>query len=241
MRTASRSRSFGSCCGGGEMLRASPLCFAAQDLLCSSKVRWLALLLGVYHEDMEQAALFGMDLPELKECLGAFTHKAPDLYRALYWQRMVSLDQITDLPQAMMEDLRAKGSVVGHPEIVQTATSTDGTERYLVRMSDGLTVETVWMPDQRLKTLSDNDDGQTEKVDQRNRGSLAKSGVSRATICVSSQVGCAVNCRFCLTAKLWMNAQSDGGRDRGPGGRGSESAPNTDRQGSYQFGLYGYG
>ncbi len=57
-----------------------------------------------------------------------------------------SLDEITTLPTALREELKAEGHAIGLPEIVQTARSIDGTERYLIRMADGETVETVWMP-----------------------------------------------------------------------------------------------
>ncbi len=51
------------------------------------------------------------------------------------------------LPAELRDRLVDEGVVVGLPEIVQTAESVDGTERYLMRMADGETVETVWMPD----------------------------------------------------------------------------------------------
>ena len=56
-------------------------------------------------------------------------------------------DQATTLPQSLRDTLAGEGYTIGLPEIVQTARSIDGTERYLIRMADGETVETVWMPD----------------------------------------------------------------------------------------------
>lgn len=79
------------------------------------------------------------------------------------------------------------GYGVGLPQITKTFTSVDGTERYLIATADGQTVETVWMPEGDAGELGD--------------GSEA-SAYRDATICVSSQIGCAVNCQFCLTAKL---------------------------------------
>ena len=79
--------------------------------------------------------------------------------------------------------------VVGLPEIAETFRSTDGTERYLVACGDKQTVETVWMP---------GGDGGEEGDGSEDAGNL------RATICVSSQIGCAVNCQFCLTARLGL-------------------------------------
>ncbi len=54
---------------------------------------------------------------------------------------------MTTLPVELRERMAADGYGVGLPEMVQTAKSVDGTERYLMRMADGETVETVWMPD----------------------------------------------------------------------------------------------
>jgi 23S rRNA (adenine2503-C2)-methyltransferase len=76
--------------------------------------------------------------------------------------------------------------------------SSDGTVRYLMELADGETVETVWMPE--------GDDGETgdgsEAGDEAEAPAAAGVLWRRATICVSSQVGCAVNCRFCFTALL---------------------------------------
>ena len=95
-------------------------------------------------------ALFGMALEELRfvvEDLGLPKYRAVQLADALYKQRVRSLDEITTLPAELRERLAAEGYTVGLPEIAQTARSVDGTERYLMRMADGETVETVWMPD----------------------------------------------------------------------------------------------
>ena len=98
---------------------------------------------------METLALFGMEMAELTErmaALGQKPYRARQVFEALYRQRVNTLEEITTLPVALREDLQAQRFVVGLPEIVQTAKSVDGTERYLVRMADGETVETVWMP-----------------------------------------------------------------------------------------------
>src|SRR5215469_813674 len=94
--------------------------------------------------------LFGMTQAELHavvEGLGLPKYRAVQLGEALYKQRVTELGEITTLPGAVREGLAGAGYEVGLPEIVQTAKSVDGTERYLIRMADGETVETVWMPD----------------------------------------------------------------------------------------------
>jgi 23S rRNA (adenine2503-C2)-methyltransferase len=130
---------------------------------------------------------------------------------------------------------------VGLPEIVQTARSVDGTERYLMRMADGETVETVWMPDGDGGERGDGSEAAEEEAaeqvdaeeavkagywDRRGNGraqnrskssfgTLAEKGYRRATICISSQVGCAVNCQFCLTAKLGIRRNLTAGEIAG--------------------------
>ena len=132
------------------------------------------------------------ELRAVMEGLGLPKYRAVQLGEALYKQRVVRLEDVTTLPAAVREGLAEAGYAVGLPEIVQAAKSLDGTERYLIRMADGETVETVWMPD--------GDGG--ERGDGSEAAEEEESGYKRATICVSSQVGCAVNCQFCLTAKL---------------------------------------
>jgi 23S rRNA (adenine2503-C2)-methyltransferase len=125
-------------------------------------------------------------------------YRATQLHEALYRQRTPTLEQITTLPTALRESMQTEGYTVGLPEIVQTARSIDGTERYLIRMADGETVETVWMPG---GDGGERGDG-TQAAEEEEHPSLDDDDYKRATICISSQVGCAVNCQFCLTAKL---------------------------------------
>src|SRR6185312_89588 len=120
------------------------------------------------------------------------------VFDALYKQRVASLDEVTTLPVALRDELRAAGWEVGLPEMVQTAKSVDGTERYLMRTADGETVETVWMPDGDGGERGDGSEAATEeasesvtaedavapkKIDKRNWGALAEQGLRRATIC----------------------------------------------------------
>jgi len=145
--------------------------------------------------------LFGMSLAELTalmEHLHQPAYRTNQLSEALYRQRTPSLDQITTLPQSLRETMKAEGYTVSLPEIVQTARSIDGTERYLIRMADGETVETVWMPG---GDGGERGDG-TQAAEEEEHPTHDDDDYKRATICISSQVGCAVNCQFCLTAKL---------------------------------------
>jgi len=155
----------------------------------------------LYNPEVEVKPLFGSTLQELAELmnsLGQPAYRARQLYEALYVQRTPSLDQITTLPASLRTALRSAGHTIGLPELLQTARSIDGTERYLVRMADGETVETVWMPG---GDGGERGDG-TQAAEEEEHPSHDDHDYKRATICISSQVGCAVNCQFCLTAKL---------------------------------------
>jgi 23S rRNA (adenine2503-C2)-methyltransferase len=117
----------------------------------------------------------------------------------MFQHRIGSLDQVQTLSRGLRQELAEAGWTIGRPRIVETFRSIDGTERYLIAGQDGQTVETVWMP---------GGDG-AEQGDVRETTNL------RATICVSSQVGCAVNCQFCLTAKLGLQRNLSAGEIAG--------------------------
>jgi 23S rRNA (adenine2503-C2)-methyltransferase len=145
-------------------------------------------------------SLFGLSNQELTDGLREFAlppYRIRQLETALYRNRIPSLDALSTWPKTLREQVAAAGYQVGMPQILQTFSSVDGTERYLIAGSDGQTVETVWMPE---------GDGAEDEDDSADRpisnDAIRERGWSRATICVSSQIGCAVNCQFCLTAQL---------------------------------------
>ena len=141
--------------------------------------------------------LFGLDAEALAALMvetGEPAWRGRQLAEALYRQRIAEVDAITTLPKTLRQRLAAEGWQVGRPIIVQLFHSSDGTERYLIQGQDALTVETVWMPEGDDGESGDGSDAETEDG--------AGKRTQRATLCVSSQVGCAVNCEFCLTAKL---------------------------------------
>ena len=171
---------------------------------------------------VEEKSLFGLSLAELTtlmERLGQRPYRARQLHQALYRERITSLDQATTLSQALRDALTGEGYTVGLPEIVQTARSVDGTERYLIRMADGETVETVWMPDGDGGERGDGSQAAEEEEAEEGAAPVGKPAPGfpfrRSTICVSSQVGCAVNCQFCLTAKLGIRRNLTAGEIAG--------------------------
>jgi 23S rRNA (adenine2503-C2)-methyltransferase len=152
--------------------------------------------------------LFGLDAAALAAVMveiGEPAWRGKQLAEALYHQRVAGLSEITTLAKSLREKLGADGWEVGRPTLAQVFKSVDGTERYLVQGSGdgGQTVETVWMPEGDGGETGDGSEGE------------ASGTRTRATICVSSQVGCAVNCQFCLTAKLGFQRNLSAGEIAG--------------------------
>lgn len=136
--------------------------------------------------------------------LGEPAFRGRQLADAMYRQRVQALADISTFPVALRDRLQGEGWEIGRPRIVQVFTSKDGTERYLVQGAGADTVETVWMPEG-----DEGEAGDGSEDDSRGRTR------TRATICVSSQVGCAVNCQFCLTAKLGLQRNLTSGEIAG--------------------------
>jgi len=144
-------------------------------------------------------ALFGLSLSELTSLVeesGQPSYRGRQMFEALYRQRLASADQISTLPQEFRQSLTQRGLSLGIPTIEKKFLSTDGTIRYLIGFADGQSVETVWMPRGDDGEAGDGSEAGNEVEKPAGRG------WDRATICVSSQVGCAVDCQFCLTALL---------------------------------------
>ena len=116
--------------------------------------------------------LLGLPLDRLAEALEPHVDKpyrAAQIYRAIHRRGVFDLAAMTDLSKELRTRL-ASHFTVGLPEVVTRHRSADGTEKYLFRLADGATIEAVDIP-----------------------------GGRRRTLCISSQAGCALACRFCVT------------------------------------------
>jgi len=142
------------------------------------------------------------------ETLGQASYRARQLLDGLYRQRWSALEQFSTLPKAFRQQLAEAGYGIGSPEIERRFVSRDGTVRYLLRFSDGESVETVWMPEGDGGEAGDGSevgDVELHGLDAAVRqGDTGPNRWHRATICISSQVGCAVDCAFCMTALLGL-------------------------------------
>jgi len=130
------------------------------------------------------ADLLGRDpeaLARLFEELGEKRFRAMQLFRWIHARRARSFDQMTDLSVPLRRRLAASFTL-GRPEARQVQTSADGTRKYLFALHDGGSVESVFMPEQR-----------------------------RVTFCISPQIGCALDCRFCLTARMGLTRNLSAG------------------------------
>jgi 23S rRNA (adenine2503-C2)-methyltransferase len=152
---------------------------------------------------------------------GQPAYRGQQLFDALYTQKIDRLDQVSTLPLEYRARLSDEGWIVGLPQIARKFVSTDGTARYLVELSDGETVETVWMPEGDDGESGDGSEAGDEIDNDRVVAGLSPAGSGkapsppgqwrRATICVSSQVGCAVGCKFCFTALLGVKRNLEAG------------------------------
>ena len=168
--------------------------------------------------------LFGLTLQQLTESVAELGHKAyraRQLAHGLYSDWIETVEHLSTWPKTLQNEAKEAGFEVNLPRIERIFTSSDGTERYLISVSGGQSVETVWMPGEDgggpPEDGPENDDFRADTVNQKpdvKRGRPPQV-YRKATICVSSQIGCAVNCQFCLTAKLGIERNLTAGEIAG--------------------------
>src|SRR5438067_7658528 len=124
------------------------------------------------------------ELGTLVDRIGEKPYRAKQLFRWLHAKGAASFDEMTDLPRAFRDRL-ATESRLDTLEIDAVQQSSDGTRKYRLRTRDGKLIEAVYMPD---VDVEDEDEG---------------AGIRR-TLCVSTQVGCAMGCGFCMTATMGL-------------------------------------
>lgn len=147
------------------------------------------------------------ELTALAIASGQPSYRGQQLFDALYGQKIERLEQVSTLPLDYRARLAEEGWSVGLPRIARKFTSNDGTVRYLIELADGETVETVWMPE---GDGGESGDG-SEAGDETDATTVPSANWRRATICVSSQMGCAVSCEFCFTALLGVKRNLEAG------------------------------
>jgi len=150
----------------------------------------LPLLDEAARPDLRSLSFSG--LSALVSRLGERPYRARQLYSWLHRKGAASLDAMTDLPRAFRERLAAETRLTTLAvDAVQE--SSDGTRKYRMRTSDGKFIESVYMPDEAGPRSFD-PEADEEEPEIR----------VRRTLCVSTQVGCAMGCGFCMTATMGL-------------------------------------
>jgi len=122
--------------------------------------------------------LFNLDRAGLVgffDTLGEKPFRAIQILKWIHQRGVVNFDLMTDLSKALRLRLADKAEIIA-PQIISEQTSQDGTRKWLLQMQAGNAIETVFIPEKK-----------------------------RGTLCVSSQVGCALACRFCATGHQGFN------------------------------------
>ncbi|MPY88720.1 MAG: 23S rRNA (adenine(2503)-C(2))-methyltransferase RlmN [Luteitalea sp.] len=125
------------------------------------------------------------ELETLLRTLGAAPFHARQIYRWVYRRGVTNFEAMTDLSRALRSRLSAT-CYVSTPDLVRTEQSVDGTTKFLLRLADGRDIESVYIPDTPAQTF-----------------------------CVSTQVGCAMRCAFCLTGKMGLTRHLTAGEIAG--------------------------
>jgi 23S rRNA (adenine2503-C2)-methyltransferase len=112
------------------------------------------------------------EMLEFLEGLGKEQYRAVQVMKWVHQHLTDSFQGMTNLSKAMREELSAR-ALIGLPDLLHVRRSDDGTRKFLLRLKDGYCIETVLIPEE------DHD-----------------------TLCISTQVGCAMGCRICRTGKM---------------------------------------
>ena len=121
--------------------------------------------------------LAGLELNELEDFVQSLGHRkfhAKQIYNWIWKRGATDFAEMTNLSRELRAALVDK-AIVSLPEVVQHQVSQDGTQKFVLRLADGKQIESVFIPD-----------------------------TPKQTFCVSTQVGCAMGCAFCLTGKMGL-------------------------------------
>jgi 23S rRNA (adenine2503-C2)-methyltransferase len=153
--------------------------------------------------------LLGSNLAQLTAWVqqqGQASYRGKQLYEWIYEKGARSFDEITVFPKKWREDIQ--NIPIGRSTIHHRSAAPDGTVKYLLRLADGQTIETVGIPSfqrgkerGRGRERADNFQLNTQHSTLHTSSNTQHSPKERLTVCVSSQVGCPMACDFCATGK----------------------------------------
>ena len=121
--------------------------------------------------------LAGLELKELESFVQSLGHKkfhARQIYQWIWKRGVTDVNEMTNLSRELRTAL-VENAVVPLPDVIQHDVSEDGTQKFVLRLADGRRIESVFIPD-----------------------------TPKQTFCISTQVGCAMGCAFCLTGKMGL-------------------------------------
>jgi len=124
--------------------------------------------------------LAGLELAELEDFVVSLGHKkfhARQIYQWIWKRGVAGFDEMTNLSRELRDALTERATV-SQADVVHHDVSEDGTQKFVLRLFDGRQIESVFIPD-----------------------------TPKQTFCVSTQVGCAMGCAFCLTGKMGLIRQ----------------------------------
>lgn len=116
--------------------------------------------------------LLDLDREAINALIADKPYRGNQVFQWLYQKRIDDIAGMSNLPKALRERI-ASQAVIAYPSVAQHQVASDTTEKFAYRLADGQIIESVLIPEE-----------------------------DHWTICVSSQVGCAMGCRFCCTAQL---------------------------------------
>jgi 23S rRNA (adenine2503-C2)-methyltransferase len=116
--------------------------------------------------------LLDLDKEQMKSLFSDRPYRGTQVFNWVFGKAVSDIRDMTNLSKGLREEL-SKTSVISYPELVRTLVSSDGTEKLAYRLNDGQVIESVLMPEK-----------------------------GHWSLCISSQVGCAMGCAFCCTATM---------------------------------------
>jgi len=132
----------------------------------------------IFEEKTKKVNLLAYDLPHMKAFFADIDEKSFRAVQVIKWIHQAGVDnfdQMSNVSQALRIKL-SKIAMIKAPEIIMEQIADDGTIKWLMHLDSGNSIETVFIPED-----------------------------NRGTLCISSQVGCALDCGFCSTAKQGFN------------------------------------
>jgi 23S rRNA (adenine2503-C2)-methyltransferase len=127
------------------------------------------------------------ELADFAESIGEPRYRGHQIFLWLYGRRATSFDRMTDLGKSLRDRLDIAATVGGISPVTQHTSARDGTIKFLFELHDGLQIESVLIP----------------PASAFRSGSLAREAEQqRLTLCVSTQVGCPLDCKFCATGTM---------------------------------------